>query len=131
MKCSMCPHVSEGSQEAHRHLKQAHSQEPSVCEDCGKSFGNRKSLRVHRVNVHTPDGERPFTCKLCDRGFLNRARLGDHVARDHEGRRQYPCRSPGCGQAFTLANVRKKHERKSHGLVINLKTGCKSKNEIV
>jgi len=73
MKCSLCPHVSKGSQGAHRHLKQAHCETPSVCEECGKSFGTRKSLRVHRVNVHTPDGEKPFKCTVCDKEFLNRA----------------------------------------------------------
>jgi len=73
MKCILCPHVSKGSQGAHRHLKQAHCETPSVCEECGKSFGTRKSLRVHRVNVHTPDGEKPFKCTVCDKEFLNRA----------------------------------------------------------
>lgn len=129
MKCRMCGHVSLGSQAAEKHLLEAH-RSPAVCEDCGKTFRSKKTLRTHRINAHTPDRERPFRCDLCDRGFLNSGRLRDHVARDHEGKRQYPCRSPGCVKSFTLANVRKKHEKRSHKLTIDLRKGAKCKAEI-
>lgn len=50
---------------------------PFVCQECGKSFKTKESLRLH-LRIH--NGDKPFKCNQCDAKFNNSSNLKKHVA---------------------------------------------------
>ena len=54
-------------------------EEDLVCNDCGKEFSCRKTLKSHQIS-HRND---PCTCEFCDEEFRNRRSLRLHIRRIH------------------------------------------------
>jgi len=69
------------------HLKVDNENEQSEniqCDQCGKSFQNISSLKLH-VNIHLED--KPFKCNICDKGFAQAGNLKTHIAKNHDKKR--------------------------------------------
>ncbi|CAI9161196.1 unnamed protein product [Rangifer tarandus platyrhynchus] len=94
-------HKSNHVQHQKGHIRQRSSE----CTECGKSFGQRKYLRIHR-RIHT--GERPYQCKECDKSFTYKNRFIGHQ-RIHTGERPYECTQ--CGKCFTHQSSFYVHQR--------------------
>ncbi|XP_077186549.1 zinc finger protein 449-like isoform X2 [Paroedura picta] len=106
---------------------------PHQCTECGKCFGRKKHLIVHRKThlgntlydcpacekrfawisdltrhqrIHT--GEKPYTCPLCGRQFSSHSSLINH-RKTHGGERPFLC--PDCGKRFVCKSHLTRHQR--------------------
>ncbi|XP_055622601.1 gastrula zinc finger protein XlCGF57.1-like [Toxorhynchites rutilus septentrionalis] len=75
----------------------------SVCDQCGKTFSTKGSLKAHSY-IHT--GIRPFQCTICDKRFPDIHKLNEHIMR-HEGIKNHVCSY--CGQKKTTLKELKVH----------------------
>lgn len=103
------------------------------CTECGKCFGRKKHLIVHRKThigntlydcsacekrfawvsdltrhqrIHT--GEKPYACPLCGRQFSSHSSLINH-RKTHGGERPFQC--PDCGKRFVCKSHLTRHQR--------------------
>ena len=83
---------------AHRRLHRTTKE--FVCDECGKYFKNKETLRQHS-KTHE---ETTFSCEHCDKVFKCKSGLAKHVAIVHNGKRHI-CEM--CGKGLTsLQNLR-------------------------
>ncbi|EFB21752.1 hypothetical protein PANDA_020226 [Ailuropoda melanoleuca] len=75
--------------------RKVHSGKKSLkCNDCGKTFGQSLSLKLHQKS-HT--GEKPYECSNCRKAFRQISSLILHQ-KIHNGRKSFECDK--CGESF-------------------------------
>uniref|UniRef100_A0A8C7FCW6 C2H2-type domain-containing protein n=1 Tax=Oncorhynchus kisutch TaxID=8019 RepID=A0A8C7FCW6_ONCKI len=110
--CSFCEKVLPNRAALSRHLQRHTGEKPYHCEECGKDYGSKTTLKIHNIDcgkrfsrrfdlirhraVHT--GETPVICNLCGNSFVNKTTLRVHM-RIHTGEKPYMCSL--CGKGFT------------------------------
>uniref|UniRef100_A0A182YFS6 Uncharacterized protein n=1 Tax=Anopheles stephensi TaxID=30069 RepID=A0A182YFS6_ANOST len=89
--CTLCNKPFNKALDLKAHILLQHEGVKSlICDQCGKQFSSKGSLKDHYV-VHTED--RPFQCTYCSKQFKNAARLKIHE--DTHNDTLYVC--PHCG----------------------------------
>lgn len=86
------------------HLKRHSEERNFACENCPKSFKERRELARHIQIVHTAN--RPFQCDECNRSFALKYMLTRH-RQTHTGFRPHQCTV--CGQKLSSLNALKHH----------------------
>ncbi|KAK2721647.1 zinc finger protein 345-like [Artemia franciscana] len=83
----------------------------NVCTECGESFRQAVSLRIHMAS-HS--GLRPYECQTCKMRFDKACELSRHKKIHSKNYRPFGC--PQCGRAFSS-----KHHMQRHVLSVHLK----------
>ncbi|XP_077289272.1 uncharacterized protein LOC143913402 isoform X2 [Arctopsyche grandis] len=92
----------------HRHSHTGTGGKQFPCQECGKTFGSRSSQQIH-IRIHT--GERPYGCRFCWKAFADGGTLRKHE-RIHTGEKPYACAV--CPRAFNQRVVLREHVRSHH-----------------
>lgn len=86
------------------------SKKKEKCKDCGKAFGSKNNLYLHRKKAHSkPADETPFKCHVCGRGFKYSINLTSHMQIHKDS---FTCDE--CGRVFATKTDVKKHALNQH-----------------
>ncbi len=115
-QCSICGLKVACSSNLKQHMMQHTGDRPHLCQHCGDSFIQRKSLQDH-IAAHHPDKVdsdpvvRKLTCRLCNVDFYGSWKFRQHMRSHHNKRignnsnskgnanKSFACKN--CGKCFT------------------------------
>ncbi|GBP13522.1 Zinc finger protein 57 [Eumeta japonica] len=102
--CEECGLVAQ-SYRAYRYHREKHREKPQ-CADCGKTFINKNSLRLHILNIH--QCERTFSCGICGKVYKGKSGLSQHMWA-HESTNGEAAYCAPCGVQFKSAYNYRNH----------------------
>ena len=80
-----------------------------LCNACGKTFSDKRELKVHEVGIHK---EKTLPCQFCDKMFPSEKHRSKHENTVHTTELQYQCDE--CSKCFRHASSLHKHVLSSH-----------------
>lgn len=84
---------------------------PFQCPECGKRFKQRRELKRHFINRHTPNDAKPFKCRFCSYGAATKAIVQRHEF-THSDSKPYKCSL--CAYQTSFRWILEKHCKKVH-----------------
>ncbi|XP_070200627.1 zinc finger protein 93-like [Littorina saxatilis] len=105
-ECSDCGKVLKSWRTLKRHKVFVHTDSrPFPCTQCSLRFKAKNTLKDHISFVHTD--ERPFPCTQCSLRFKTKVQLSTHIRCKHTDERPFPC--PHCSKCFKTKETMKDH----------------------
>ena len=108
--CNECGKRITNSESLKKHIERVHTETECICDECGKKFKNNQNLAGHIKNVHT---ESLCICDICSNEFKNAKYLREHVKTVHS-LEQLCCDE--CGKTCANKIKLKMHQRAVHTL---------------
>jgi len=114
-ECDICLKTFRSYLHLKDHMKKVHV-EKTACNICGVLV---KDIKEHHETVHVDDDLKKFRCEHCGKGFNENQKLSDHKMNVHLKLRPYKCRY-GCSMAYNDRSNRNQHEKRKHGQLFAL-----------
>ena len=93
---------------------------PWTCEECNKSFSDRRDLIAHEDSIHK--GLKPFDCPYCDYKCARKKNMYVHIKNihgdkgSHHGKPSYECGQ--CGHVAKHRRLLEQHIRSVHEITV-------------
>ncbi|XP_070495485.1 uncharacterized protein [Chironomus tepperi] len=119
-QCAACQRKFLSEEKYKHHITYSHAESSTcICYLCGKTLDSKKKLNYHMLRHQDI---RNYQCTKCGMKFLQARHLDRHMT-THSDLRPFVCTEIGCGKAFKMSDVLKKHVRKVHHVDTTRKLG--------
>ena len=108
--CDQCGKKFKTKQSLKSHVESEHENKEYECPTCKQTFKTAAKRNIHVILEHSTDEK--YNCKHCGKRFESTYRLKIHITRVHEPP-QFKCQY--CGKLFTRKNSLEGHERIHRG----------------
>ncbi len=117
--CYLC-NVQYKRTSLHKHLKTVHGKrEPKTCPQCGGTYIDQESLKLHINRVHKAQ---KVTCQVCEKEYKNQGTLSEHMEIHSRRNREFTCTT--CQKSFFKSKALNVHLRIHLGTNKKLCTVC-------
>ena len=109
-KCNQCGKNYKAKRSLKEHIQKIHWEKQLKCDECEKMFSTTRCLNHHKRQVHVL---KSFKCDQCKYRAKTKWRLAGHIKIVHDGLRDISAKCDLCGYKGTRANL-KFHKESIH-----------------
>ncbi len=115
--CDKCGEKFAYKTALYAHVRNRHTEEVCVCEDCGATFDRKYKLVGHRTRIHPRGPQKTYPCPECDVTYTTPKGLALHNEKVHGiGKvKKFEGSCEDCGEKYPTKDNLRSHAYKVHG----------------